>query len=227
MNVTYSTYLQLDKILNAQTPLAPERLGSSVHAAEHFFIVTHQAFELWFQQVLLDLECAREALDAAEPDPERALDHLQRVSAVFRLLVEQMVLFAHLSPRVFLNFRGYLGTASGSESEQWRLVQKALGLRGQAASPVFQALVKAVDARELSLLDVYQDPSRAGVLYRLAEVLVDISDLFWQMTAAHVQVAERTIGGREGTGGTSGVSYLKEALNVKAFPELLEVRTQL
>jgi len=82
-------------------------------------------------------------------------------------------------------------------------------------------------ASGLSLLDVYRDPSAAGVLYRLAEALVDISNLFWQLTAAHVQVAERAIGDRPGTGGTSGVLYLREALQVKAFPELWKVRTQL
>jgi tryptophan 2,3-dioxygenase len=223
--VTYSTYLQLDKILSAQAPLAPQDLGPSVHAAEHFFIVTHQAFELWFRQLLLDLDCAVEALAQKPRDPERALDHLQRVASVHRLLVQQMVLFDHLSPRTFLAFRLYLGTASGSESEQWRTVQKALGLRGQSGSPVYNALVTAAAAEGFSIQDVYRDPSRAGVLYRLAESLVDISDLFWQMTAAHVRVAERTIGTRAGTGGTSGVPYLKEALEVKAFPELWEIRT--
>lgn len=225
--VTYSTYLQLGKILNAQHALAPAELGPSIHAAEHFFIVTHQAFELWFRQLLLDLDCARDALAAETRDAEQALDHLQRVASIQRLLVQQMVLFDHLSPRTFLAFRPYLGTASGSESEQWRTVQKALGLRGQAGSPVYTALMDAAAAQGLTLRDVYADPSRAGVLYRLAESLVDISDLFWQMTAAHVNVAERTIGQREGTGGTSGVPYLKEALKVKAFPELWEIRTLL
>jgi tryptophan 2,3-dioxygenase len=221
--VTYPSYLQLEKILSAQQPLSEEP-GSSVYAAEHFFIVTHQAFELWFRQALIDLECAEHALG---PDPERALDHLQRVAAIFRLLVQQMVLFDRLSPSLFLAFRPLLGTASGSESTQWRLVQRALGLRGPGPSPIYQQLVEAARAHDMDMLEVYREPSKAGVLYRLAESLVDISDLFWQMTAAHVQVAERTIGGREGTGGTSGVSYLREALKVKAFPELTEIRTRL
>jgi len=225
--VTYPSYLQLDKILTAQAPVAPASLGSSVHASEQFFIVVHQAFELWFKQLLTDLDCAREALLAQPRDPERALDHLQRVAAIERLLVQQMVLFDHLSLRSFLAFRPYLGTASGSESRQWREVQKALGLRGQDSSPIYQALAAAVDAAGLSMLDVYRDPSAAGVLYRLAEALVDIANLFWQLTAVHVQVAERAIGERPGTGGTSGVPYLREALQVKAFPELWKVRTQL
>jgi tryptophan 2,3-dioxygenase len=226
-SVTYPSYLQLDKILDAQAPLSPPALGGSVRAAEQFFIVQHQAFELWFKQVLTDLDRAVEALTVEPRDPERALDHIQRVSAIERLLIQQMVLFDQLPLRSFLAFRPYLGTASGSESRQWREVQKALGLRGQGGSPVFKALCQALEASGWTVLDVYRDPSAAGVMYRLAEALIDVSNLFWQLTAAHVQVAERAIGDRPGTGGTSGVPYLREALQVKAFPELWQVRTQL
>ncbi len=225
--LTYQSYLQLDRILAAQAPVAPASLGDSIIAAEQFFIVVHQAFELWFKQVLTDFDCAREALTVEPRDAERALDHLQRVAAIERLLIQQMVLFDHLSLRSFLAFRPYLGTASGSESRQWREVQRVLGLRSQGASPVYQALVDAVAAAGMTMADVYRDPSGAGVLYRLAEALLDISNLFWQLTAAHVQVAERAIGDRPGTGGTSGVPYLRETLQVKAFPELWQIRTEL
>jgi tryptophan 2,3-dioxygenase len=225
--LTYASYLHLDEILHAQHPLAPAEHGTAVRSAEHFFIVTHQAFELWFKQLLLDLGSAAELLAPPDGDAEMALDHLQRAASVLRLLVQQMVLFDHLSLRSFLAFRPYLGTASGSESRQWREVQKALGLRREGGSRLYAALLAAMDAAGLSLLDVYRDPSAAGVLYRLAEGLIDISNLFWQLTAAHVQVAERAIGERPGTGGTSGVPYLREALQVKAFPDLWKVRTQL
>ena len=60
-------YLKLGAILDAQHPLAPPELGAQVHAAEHFFIVVHQAFELWFKQELLDLRCAAEALTPPSP----------------------------------------------------------------------------------------------------------------------------------------------------------------
>src|SRR3954469_20787518 len=91
--VTYPGYLKLGAILDAQHPLAPLSLGSQVQAAEHFFIVVHQAFELWFKQELLDLRCAISALAPPDDDPELALDHLQRVAAIQRLLTQQMVLF--------------------------------------------------------------------------------------------------------------------------------------
>jgi len=157
-----------------------------------------------------------------------ALDHLQRAASILRLLVQQMVLFDHLSPRSFLAFRPYLGPASGSESAQFRQVQKALGLRGAGGSAVYDGFVAALQERELTLEDTYRYPSAAGALYRVAEALVDISEEFWQLCAVHVQIAERTIGQRPGTGGTTGVSYLAETLEgAKAFPELWAVRTRL
>jgi tryptophan 2,3-dioxygenase len=227
--LTYAGYLHLDEILNAQHPLAPEeRHGRGVRAAEHFFIVTHQAFELWFKQLLLDLGDAAALLPPTVGDAEMALDHLQRAASIMRLLVQQMVLFDHLSPRSFLAFRPYLGSASGSESAQWRQVQRALGLRGRDGSQVYTAFLAALNAKHLSLEEVYRDPSTAGALYRVAEALVSISEEFWQLNAVHVQIAERTIGQRPGTGGTSGVSYLAEGLEgAKAFPDLWAVRTRL
>lgn len=225
--LTYASYLQLDTILNAQQPLAPRSEAPGVRAAEHFFIVTHQAFELWFKQLLVDLEEAAASLPPPRNDAELALDHLQRAASVLRLLVQQMVLFDNLSPRSFLAFRPYLGAASGSESGQFRQVQRALGLRGQSASPVYEAFTAALKMRGLSLEETYRDPSKAGVLYRVAEALVDVSEQFWQLVAVHVQIAERTIGQKPGTGGTTGVAYLAEGLSTKAFPELWAVRTRL
>ena len=224
--ITYAGYLHLDQILSAQHPIGPDELGPWVRAAEHFFIVVHQAFELWFKQELLDLEHAREALEP-EIDAELALDHLQRVAAIHRLLIQQMVLFDHLSPRSFLAFRPYLGAASGSESAQFREVQKALGLYHERPSRIYQAFEAALDRTGVTVDDLYRDPSRGGSLYRVAEALVDISETFWLLTAAHVRIAERTIGNRPGTGGTSGVAYLSEALDKKAFPALWDVRTRL
>jgi len=225
--VTYAEYLALDRILEAQHPIAPDGLGPGVNAAEHFFITVHQAFEIWLKQELLDLHCAIEALTPPNDDPELALDHLQRVAAIQRLLYQHMVLFDHLSPRTFLAFRPYLGAASGSESKQYREVERELGLRGSAGSPIYQAFTSALARAGFTLEALYQNPSRGGVLYRLAELLVDISEGFWLLTAAHVRIAERTIGQKPGTGGTSGVEYLARALESKAFPELWDVRTRL
>jgi len=74
---------------------------------------------------------------------------------------------------------------------------------------------------------VYQDPARHWDLYELAEDLVDLEDWLRQWRFRHVTTVERIIGHKTGTGGSSGVSYLKRALDVCCFPELWQVRTEL
>jgi tryptophan 2,3-dioxygenase len=74
---------------------------------------------------------------------------------------------------------------------------------------------------------VYRDPARFWELYELAEKLVDLEDYFRRWRFNHVTTVERVIGFKRGTGGTSGVSYLRKMLDVVLFPELWQVRTQL
>jgi len=76
-------------------------------------------------------------------------------------------------------------------------------------------------------LAVYRNPARFWELYELAEKLVDFEDYFRRWRFNHVTTVERIIGFKRGTGGTSGVSYLRKMLDVVLFPELWQVRTQL
>ncbi len=223
--LTYSSYLRLGELLALQMSVGPADLPAHAQAAEHFFIVVHQTFELWFKQQLLDLRYAADAL--ATDDVTVALEHLQRIAAIQRLLNEQMMILDHLPVRSFLAFRGALGTASGSESGQFHQVQHALGLRTFDESPVYAAFRAALTRAGLDLDMLYRAPECNGLLYQIAEALIDISELNWLMAAMHVRIADRAIGDRPGTGGTSGVAYLMEALHEKAFPDLWTVRTRL
>ena len=74
---------------------------------------------------------------------------------------------------------------------------------------------------------IYRDPDRYWDLYELAEELVDIEDSFQQWRFRHMTTVKRVIGFRQGTGGTAGVSYLRQRLDHVFFPELWEVRTSL
>jgi len=76
-------------------------------------------------------------------------------------------------------------------------------------------------------LEVYRDTRRHWDLYELAEELIDLEDWFQQWRFRHVTTVERVIGRKRGTGGTSGVGYLQNALNIRFFPELWELRTDL
>jgi tryptophan 2,3-dioxygenase len=85
----------------------------------------------------------------------------------------------------------------------------------------------AQDSVVKAWLTVYQNPARFWELYELAEKLVDFEDYFRRWRFNHVTTVERIIGFKQGTGGTSGVSYLRKMLDVVLFPELWQVRTQL
>ncbi len=76
-------------------------------------------------------------------------------------------------------------------------------------------------------LEVYRDPERHWGLYELAEELIDLEDAFRQWRFRHVTTVERIIGSKRGTGGTSGVTYLRRMLDVVLFPELWTLRTEL
>jgi len=76
-------------------------------------------------------------------------------------------------------------------------------------------------------LSVYRQPDKYFELYELAEKLVDIEDAFQQWRFKHMYTVQRIIGNKQGTGGSSGVAFLKKALDVSFFPELFEVRTHL
>jgi tryptophan 2,3-dioxygenase len=80
---------------------------------------------------------------------------------------------------------------------------------------------------EAARLTVYREPSRYGELYEMAEQLVDLEDSFRQWRFLHVTTVERIIGMKQGTGGTSGVGYLRKMLDMVLFPELWRVRTLL
>jgi tryptophan 2,3-dioxygenase len=83
------------------------------------------------------------------------------------------------------------------------------------------------DSVRAAWLAIYRDTARHWDLYELAEELVDLEDWFQQWRFRHVTTVERIIGRKRGTGGTAGVAYLRQALDIRFFPELWEVRTEL
>jgi len=76
-------------------------------------------------------------------------------------------------------------------------------------------------------LTIYRSPETHFDLYELAEKLVDIEDAFQQWRFKHMYTVQRIIGQRQGTGGSSGVPFLKKAIDMSFFPELFAIRTEL
>ena len=128
----YWDYLGLDLILNAQHPKSAER-GREVHD-EFFFIVVHQTYELWFKQILVELDSVRAIFSADSIDDRDlnvALSRLGRINAIQRLLVHQLDVLETLTPLDFLEFRSLLLPASGFQSVQFRLIENKFGLPQQ------------------------------------------------------------------------------------------------
>lgn len=129
----YSDYLCLDQLLDAQKPLSAES-ERPVHE-ELLFIVTHQAAELWFKQVLADLDSILGLLGCTHVD-DRVLGtvimRMRRMCEIWQLLGEQLRILETMGPIEFLEFRGHLGTSSGFQSYQFRLIENKLGLSTEA-----------------------------------------------------------------------------------------------
>ncbi len=125
----YRDYLQLDKVLEAQHPVS-KNYGEEAHD-ELLFIITHQAYELWFKQVLHELEAIR-GLFGKNPIPEQdialAYHYLQRVNKILRLLTQQFEILETMTPLDFVDFREYLNPASGFQSLQFRILEITMGL---------------------------------------------------------------------------------------------------
>ena len=259
--ISYSGYLQLDRILEAQQPL------STAHD-EMLFIVQHQTSELWMKLAIHELSatCRLIAADNLQP----AFKTLSRVSRILEQLNSAWDVLRTMTPSEYTEFRGLLGQSSGFQSWQYRAIEFLVGnktaamiqihagdeaiagrLEAVCASPsIYDLTIQLLHRRGLSIdqavlerdvsvphaasdsvldawLMVYRDPTRFWELYELAEKLVDFEDYFRRWRFNHVTTVERIIGFKRGTGGTSGVSYLRKMLDVVLFPELWQIRTQL
>jgi tryptophan 2,3-dioxygenase len=107
------------------------------------------------------------------------------------------------------------------------LARRGLAVPAQAVERDWTAPYMASDGVEQAWLVVYRDPQQHWDLYQLGEELVDLEDAFRLWRFRHVTTVERIIGFKRGTGGTSGVSYLRKMLDVVLFPELWKLRTDL
>ncbi|XP_064004773.1 tryptophan 2,3-dioxygenase isoform X2 [Pogoniulus pusillus] len=126
----YGDYLQLNKILNAQE-LQSEKKGNKIHD-EHLFIVTHQAYELWFKQILWEMDSVREIFQNGHVRDERnmlkVITRMNRISMILKLLVEQFSILETMTALDFFDFRYYLSPASGFQSLQFRLLENKIGV---------------------------------------------------------------------------------------------------
>jgi tryptophan 2,3-dioxygenase len=128
----YSDYIELDTILNSQHPRSFERLEDGND--EMLFIIIHQAYELWFKQIIFELDRMRniflqDRINENSPDMSNVVHKLKRIVKILELLNHQVSVLETMTALDFLEFRNYLLPASGFQSKQFRLIEAKLGLR--------------------------------------------------------------------------------------------------
>src|SRR2546423_204103 len=261
--LSYNKYLRVQDLIKLQ-----DCLSSPAHYDELLFITVHQAYELWFKQILHEIDAAILAMrEDRAPLASRAL---ARVAEIEKLLVAQIHILETMTPINFLGFRDQLNPASGFQSMQFREVEFSSGLKDAGVVRAFRedefahARLRArFDAPTLgeeffallarrgldsppddaSLPEeerrrLYGQRVRAAVEvlthfesrheeFQLSESLVAHDEFFSLWRYHHVEMVERMLGAKRGTGGSEGVGYLKTTLGKKFFPELWEARTHL
>lgn len=263
-NLTYGEYLRVPELIALQ-----QTQSTPPHHDELLFIIIHQTYELWFKQLLHELDAVIANLRAATVTPHareavyEAARLLRRCTEIMRVLVEQFTILETMLPTHFLAFRGALRPASGFQSEQFRELEFLCGLKDEkllqhhkpspemreklerrlrepslrdvfftAIGAMPEATTQANDearfqARARAILKLYQEERTYRDWIDVCERLTEFDELLVSWRLRHIQMVERTIGVRLGTGGSSGASYLKHTLDKKFFPELWEARTLL
>ncbi|MDX9759994.1 MAG: tryptophan 2,3-dioxygenase family protein [Bacteroidota bacterium] len=129
----YSDYLRLDRLLDSQHRKS-EEYGQPAHD-ELLFIIVHQAYELWFKQILFEVDSVITLLSAERVEERHigtCVSRLRRVTEIQKLLIDQLRILETMTPLDFLEFRDYLFPASGFQSIQFRMLENRLGLKSEA-----------------------------------------------------------------------------------------------
>ncbi len=128
--IQYHSYLKLDRLLESQLPRSVE-LGKPAHD-EMLFIIVHQTYELWFKQILFELDSILAVFGKKKIEEEElgvVLSRLERIVTILHLAVQQVDVLETMTPMDFLEFRDLLYPASGFQSLQFRLLENKLGLK--------------------------------------------------------------------------------------------------
>ena len=150
----YQDYLELDKILNSQHPNSTKH-GKHAHD-EMLFIVIHQVYELWFKQIIYELNSIIDIFsnkDINESNIGTAVSRLERIIEIQKILIDQVGVLETMTPMDFLDFRDFLVPASGFQSKQFRLIENKLGLdqkkRFTYGNSNYKSFLNKEDSREV------------------------------------------------------------------------------
>ncbi|MGB7069437.1 MAG: tryptophan 2,3-dioxygenase family protein [Pyrinomonadaceae bacterium] len=248
--LSYNKYLKVPDLLRLQ-----ETLSDPVSHDELLFIVIHQTYELWFKQVLHEIDATIKWI--GEGRMFRANHSLRAVISIEKILVTQIHLLETMAPIGFLEFRDKLNPASGFQSMQFRELEFVSGQKNEmilesfakdeyayqrlskrfaepSLADIFWSLLEKIglpagthEERLSAICTILGGPEKFADLYVMQDLLIehDANIALWR--AHHVLMVERMLGMKPGTGGSEGAGYLKTTLEKRFFPEIWEARTHL
>jgi tryptophan 2,3-dioxygenase len=260
MKLTYNNYLKIDELLELQ-----QLQSDPEEHDEMLFIIIHQTYELWFKQILHEMDKLREDLKAGKSWV--AIKTMKRILTILKTMVAQIDILETMTPLEFDSFRSFLDEASGFQSVQFREIEIICGHRSthilkvhedqpqylermkqQMAEPTLWEcfcvflrkkgydteipervnenglLYESSEHNQKVLLDVMNKDQETALL---CELFVDFDEGMQEWRYRHVKMVERTIGNKMGTGGSSGVDYLRSTLHQRIFPDLWEIRSEI
>jgi len=248
--LSYNEYLRVRELLQLQTTLS-----DPISHDELLFILIHQTYELWFKQILHEVDATIKWM--GEGRAFRVNHSLRAVVAIEKILVTQIHILETMAQIGFLEFRDKLNPASGFQSMQFRELEFVSGQKSERILENFRDDEFAyprlkerfenegLDAAFWSMLgrggfkvDSHKDRTNAIVeilsrpednadFFVMQDLLIEHDSNISLWRYHHVLMVERMLGMKPGTGGSEGVGYLMTTLTKKFFPEIWEARTHL
>ncbi len=182
----YSDYIELDKILNSQHPKSFESLEEGND--EMLFIIIHQVYELWFKQILFELDLVRhifirDRINDNSDDLSRVVQKLKRIGKILELINQQVSVLETMTALDFLEFRNVLLPASGFQSKQFRLIEAKLGLKLEQRykKQYYKATRRgSLSAADLGEIDTAEhEPALKELIIRWLERMPYLDEQFW------------------------------------------------
>jgi tryptophan 2,3-dioxygenase len=207
----YGVYLQCDRLLTCQKPLA-----EMVNGDELQFQIVHQVEELWMKLMAYTLVDVMDYMESQ--DTHRVVTLMGRVHRLMRMMIDQLDVLETMSPKEYQQIRLQLGNGSGQESPGFKLLLRMPPDLWQAFSSAY------LEGRGLDVADIYDARYDHGDSYVVAEALIEFDELFQKFRAHHVYLIHRSIGlGSKSLKGRP-VDLLQAGARHRFFPELWDIR---
>ena len=248
--LSYNKYLKVPELLKLQ-----QTLSEPTSHDELLFIIIHQTYELWFKQILHEIDATIKWMN--EGRKFRANHSLRAVIGIDKVLVTQIHILESMAQIGFLEFRDKLNPASGFQSMQFRELEFVSGQKDESVMRAFKndefaterlnqrikepsladafwAMLErdgfdtsSYEPRVNAIVEILTHPEPNADLFVMQDLLIEHDENIALWRSHHVLMVERMLGMKPGTGGSEGVGYLNTTLTKKFFPELWEARTHL